>query len=61
MIHENQRLWNEPIIGNYSSSIKSDFPKARIKLNCSLITPDTITFEDKSIKSKEKEKSEKKQ
>ena len=59
MIHENQRLWNEPIIGNYSSSVKSDFPKARIKLNCSLITPDTIVFEDKSIQNKEK--SEKKQ
>ena len=52
IIHEQQRLWVEPIIGNYCSNSNNDFPKARVKLNCSLFTPETIDYQDLSARRK---------
>jgi len=39
MIHNQQRVWSDPIMGTFSSSSAGDFSKARIKLKCSFATP----------------------
>lgn len=34
-----KRVWKDKIIGNYSSPSQCDFPKARLKIGCSLEVP----------------------
>ena len=49
MIHNQQRVWSEPISGIYSSSNTSDFGRARLKLKCSFSMPENFKFVGKRL------------
>jgi len=49
IVYEGLRIWDQPLIGTYTTCDNTSFPKVKFKLSCTLTSPKIINMPENSF------------